>query len=228
MINVLSQKITSYTSQIFNESPNGYSFVLKIFDAFSYMRARALDFSSTYIRPLAVYTINHPIQVFTFTTAALGASILNHLNIQQEWKRTTSDVGGRNRSWNSMGSNGQKDQLKRAYNSYERGMYTYSFPDDVEIKKRYPGFHNPRPEDPSINITVGFDKNNTEFKVSNDTISGNVIIGDKKYFHKQEVKDFVDYTQKLLGADAKTSILLVENTRDFMEGKYLRPPSFVE
>ena len=86
MINVLSQKITSYTSQIFNESPNGYSFVLKIFDAFSYMRARALDFSSTYFRPLAVYTINHPIQVFafTFTTAALEASILNHLNIQQE------------------------------------------------------------------------------------------------------------------------------------------------
>ena len=73
MINVLSQKITSYTSQIFNESPNGYSFFLKIFDTFSYMRARALDFSSTYIRPLAVYTINHPIQVFAFTTAALGS-----------------------------------------------------------------------------------------------------------------------------------------------------------
>jgi hypothetical protein len=61
------------------------------------MRARALDFSSTYIRPLAVYTINHPIQVFAFTTAALGASILNHLNIQQEWKRTTPDIGGGNR-----------------------------------------------------------------------------------------------------------------------------------
>jgi hypothetical protein len=127
-----------------------------------------------------------------------------------------------------MGSNGQKDQLKRAYNSYERGMYTYSFPNDVEIKKRYPSHHIPRPEDPSINITVGFDKNNTEFKVSNDTISGNVIVCEKKDFHKQEVKDFVDYTQKLLGADAKTSIFLVENTRDFMEGKYLRPPSFVE
>ena len=170
MINVLSKEITSYKSQIFNETPNEYSFVLKIFDAFGYMRARALDFSSTYFRPLALYAINHPIQVFafTFTTAALGASILNHFNIQREWKRTTSDIGGINRSWSSYGSDDQKNQLSRRYNSYKRGMYSYSFPDNVEIKKKYPGFHNPRPEDPSITITVGFDKNNTEFKVSNE------------------------------------------------------------